>query len=49
MLSPEPIANYMVGELNKVMDHIRRGEPLEVNPEVIEMAKMKASVLGRRI
>jgi hypothetical protein len=41
-LSPEPIVNYMVDELNKVMDHIRRGEPLEVNPEVIGMAKIKA-------
>tara|TARA_R110000751_G_scaffold86231_2_gene171784 strand:+ start:338 stop:1246 length:909 start_codon:yes stop_codon:yes gene_type:complete len=49
ILSPEPIAKYMLNELNKSMEYINKGHAVEVNPEIVRMAKFKAKQLGVQV
>ena len=46
MLSPDPISNYMVNEINIVMNAVKEGRQLEIDPTIIHMAKAKANNSG---
>lgn len=49
ILSAKPIADYMLRELSGVLDCIKKGETLDINPELLGMANFKARKLGMKV
>ena len=46
MLSPQPISNYMVNEINKIMDCVEQKKTLDIDPTIISMAQAKVNNIG---